>query len=243
MSGSLHLLPVGLGAAEASITHPPHTLQIIESLEYFIVEKAKTTRAELKRLGYKRPVSSARIEELPERLDSTSINRLLAPITAGADGGLMSEAGCPAIADPGALLVRRAHQLDVRVVPHVGPSALLLALMASGLNGQSFAFHGYLPIKEQERTKSIRDLEQESRRLGRTQICIETPYRNAALLASLITECAPSTLLSVARSLTTPEEWICTDTVRGWRERTCPELNRQPTVFLLLAEPDPKARR
>lgn len=244
MNGLLHLLPVGLGPSSVIATHPPQVLETLNSLHYFIAEKAKSARAELKRLGYSHALIETQIEELPEQLNQSAIDALLAPLLAGADGGLMSEAGCPAVADPGALIVRRAHELGIRVIPHVGPSSLLMALMASGLNGQSFAFHGYLPIKSDERTKRIKQLEQESRQMQRTQLFIETPYRNTAMLQGLLETCEPMTRICVARSLTTSEEWIHTATVRDWcaMERK-PDLDRQPTVFLLLAANTGKGHR
>ncbi|WP_018610061.1 SAM-dependent methyltransferase [Uliginosibacterium gangwonense] len=234
-TGHLHLLPVGLGPSDIAASHPAKALAQMDALDYFIVEKAKTARAELKRMGYSHPIQTAEIHELPEKLDRTAIDALLAPLVAGRDGGLMSEAGCPAVADPGALVVRRAHELGINVIPHVGPSSLLLALMASGLNGQSFAFHGYLPQKPDERTQAIRQLEKESAKLQRTQLFIETPYRNMAMLESLLASCAPTTLICVARALTSQNEWVCTRSVAAWKKNGLPDLDRQPTVFLLLA--------
>jgi 16S rRNA (cytidine1402-2'-O)-methyltransferase len=234
-TGALHLLPVGLGPASPAATHPAELLGCFDALDYFIAERAKSARAELKRLGYSHPIQAAEIHELPERLDAASIDALLAPIVSGRAGGLLSEAGCPAVADPGALIVRRAHELQIRVIPHVGPSSLLLALMASGLNGQSFAFHGYLPQKPEERAQAIRHLEHESAKQKRTQLFIETPYRNSAMFASLLDCCAPSTLICVARSLTSPNEWVLTRNIAAWKKHGLPDLDRQPTVFLLLA--------
>jgi 16S rRNA (cytidine1402-2'-O)-methyltransferase len=242
LPGVLHLLPVGLGAAMPAATHPAQVLSCFDSLDYFIAERAKTARAELRRLGYSRPIQAAEIHELPEHLDNRTIAELLAPIAAGRNGGLVSEAGCPAVADPGALIVRGAHERGIRVIPHVGPSSLLLALMASGLNGQSFAFHGYLPQKPEERVQTIRLLERESAKLQRTQLFIETPYRNTAMLASLIDACSPDTLISVARGLTGQNEWIATHTVADWKKHGLPDLDRQPTVFLLLTQGAPSAR-
>lgn len=235
MSGRLHLLPVGLGPSDAARTHPPAVLSCLDALDYFIAERAKTARSELKRLGYSRPIQSAEIHELPETPGARELDALLAPLLSGREAGLVSEAGCPAVADPGALVVRRAHELGICVVPHVGPSSLLLALMASGLNGQSFAFHGYLPQKPEERTQAIKQLERESAKLQRTQLFIETPYRNTAMLASLLEACAPHTLLCVARSLSTSSEWIMTRRAADWKKAGLPDLDRQPTVFLLLA--------
>ena len=156
-------------------------------------------------------------------------------LLAGRDAGLMSEAGCPAVADPGALLVRRAHEAGIRVVPMVGPSSLLLALMASGLNGQSFAFHGYLPVDEEARKKRIKELEAESARLSRTQLFIETPYRNDRMFEALRSTCGPETRLCIARDLTVESEWITTRRIAEWKKAAAPDLAKRPTVFLLLA--------
>lgn len=235
MSGALILVPVGLGPGEHTATHPPESLRQLHRLQHFIVERAKTARAEIRRLGHPAALQSLDLHELPEKPDQAWIDRALAPAATGQDIGLMSEAGCPAVADPGALVVRRAHERAIRVIPLVGPSSLLLALMASGLNGQSFAFQGYLPAKEDERKQRIKQLEKDSARLRQTQLFIETPYRNAAMLDSLLATCAEDTLLCVARALTTPEEWISTATVRAWKKKARPDLSRLPTVFLLLA--------
>lgn len=235
MSAKLHLLPVGISFAQPEQTHPAAVLRQFASINYYIVEKAKSARAELKRLGYPHPIHQADIRELPERLDTASADALLAPVLAGQDAGLISEAGCPAVADPGALIVRRAHALGIHVVPHVGPSSLLLALMASGLNGQGFAFHGYLPAKTEERTQAIRQLERESAKLKRTQLFIETPYRNNAMMESLLASCEADTLLCVARGLSSPSELVSTRRIADWKQASSPDLDRQPTVFLFLA--------
>lgn len=154
---------------------------------------------------------------------------------AGADAGLVSEAGCPAVADPGALLVRRAHERGVKVVPLVGPSSILLALMASGLNGQSFAFNGYLPVDAAARAKRLRELEQLSRKARQTQIFIETPYRNQAMLDTLVATCAPSTQICVAADLTLETETIASRTAADWKKAAAPNLHKRPAIFLLLA--------
>lgn len=154
---------------------------------------------------------------------------------AGHDVGLLSEAGCPTVADPGANLVALAQQENIRVVPLIGPSSLLLALMASGLNGQSFAFNGYLPTRESERAKALRNLESESRRRQQTQICIETPYRNRQFLATALQVCDPATRLTLATDLTLPGESVVTRTIQQWKSQTLPDIERRPTVFLLLA--------
>ena len=162
------------------------------------------------------------------------LDGLLAPLLAGSDAALLSEAGAPAVADPGAALVRRAHRLGIRVAPLVGPSAILLALMASGLEGQRFAFHGYLPVEEAALAKRLKALEADSRRERRTEIFIETPYRNDRLLRLIVATCAPATLLSVAADLTAPTETIATQPIAAWR-REPRAIGKRPAVFLLQA--------
>lgn len=236
MAGRLYLLPASLGDSPWQATLPPQARDIACRIDYFIVENAKSARAELKRLGYPRPLREAEMTEIPREPTDADWLRLLQPVLGGRDAALMSEAGCPAVADPGAGLVRVAHRREIRVVPLVGPSSILLALMASGLNGQSFAFHGYLPIPDKERRSRITVLEQESRRERRTQIFIETPYRNAALLDTLKEVCQPATLLCLAADLTTAAEWIATRTIGQWRRAPAPAIARRPALFLLLAE-------
>jgi len=235
-TGKLILLPVSLGAGSWTTYLPPDVRGAALQLDYFIVENAKTARAELKRLGYEKPLRETRIETLPETPSEADLKALLRPILDGFDVGLMSEAGCPAVADPGAALVRAAHDSDIHVVPLVGPSSLLLALMASGLNGQSFAFHGYLPIEDAERSSTLVALERESARRNMTQIFIETPYRNTRMFCAAIKACASGTLLCVASNLSTPSESVFTRRIAEWRRCAAPPIERQPTVFLLLAE-------
>ncbi|MCK9284248.1 MAG: SAM-dependent methyltransferase [Rhodocyclaceae bacterium] len=235
MSGALYLIPVALGNLPWPDFLPQATRDVACRLSHFVVENAKTARAELKRLGHPIPLREIAVEQLPEQLTQTEIDRLLAPLQDGHDLGLMSEAGCPGVADPGALLVRRAHELGISVRPLVGPSSLLLALMASGLDGQRFAFHGYLPAREPERGKKIGELEKDSRRLQQTQIFIETPYRNAALFHALLGACQTGTRLCVATDLTLPGQFIATHTVAIWKKKPPPVLERRPTVFLLFS--------
>ncbi|GAB2181614.1 SAM-dependent methyltransferase [Denitratisoma sp. agr-D3] len=235
VNGTLYLIPVALGDVPWSLFLPAATREAACRLGYFVVENAKTARAELKRLEHPTPLRELAIEQLPEKLNGADADRLLAPLLAGHDLGIMSEAGCPGVADPGALLVRRAHELGIRVKPLVGPSSLLLSLMASGLDGQQFAFHGYLPAREPERSQRIVALEKESRRLGQTQLFIETPYRNTALFQALLAACQGGTRLCVATDLTLPGETITTKTVAQWKKAAVPPLDKRPTVFLLLA--------
>lgn len=235
MPGTFYLIPAALGDTPWPAYLPAETRDVACRLTHYVAENAKTARAELKRLGHPLPLRELAIEQLPERPTATDIERLLAPLLADHDLGLLSEAGCPAVADPGALLVRRAHALGVRVKSLVGPSSLLLALMASGLEGQRFAFHGYLPAREPERSRRISDLERESARLQQTQIFIETPYRNDALLTALVETCRPATRLCVAADLTLPTEEVISRSIAHWRASPRPDLDRRPTVFLLLS--------
>ncbi len=235
MTGTLYLIPVPLGPSAPQDSLTPGALATIRPLSHFIVEQAKTARAFLKAAGTDKPLQELELKELNEHTKSDALNDLLAPLRAGLDVGLLSEAGCPAVADPGAHLVALAQQENIRVVPLIGPSSLLLALMASGLNGQRFAFQGYLPAKEAERTKALRDLESESRKRSQTQIFIETPYRNRAMFDAILTACQPGTRLTVATDLTQPREMVRTQTLMNWKKQTPPDIERRPTVFLLLA--------
>ncbi|MCK6412053.1 MAG: SAM-dependent methyltransferase [Azonexus sp.] len=237
--GTLYLIPVPLGPSPVADNLPPPVLTTIRPLGHFVVEQAKTARAFLKAVGTDLPLQQLQLSELNEHTRADALKELLIPLLAGHDVGLLSEAGCPAVADPGANLVALAQQHGIRVVPLIGPSSLLLALMASGLNGQCFAFHGYLPAKEPERTKALRDLESESRKRRMTQLFIETPYRNRVLFDSLLATCQPETRLCLATDLTLGSEKILTRKIGEWRQQikkeTPPEIERRPTVFLLLA--------
>lgn len=234
-AGTLYLVPASLGECAIDTIFPGDVLRIARSLPYFIVENAKSARAELKHLGTEHPIQDLDIRVLPREPKQAELDALLAPLVTGQSAGLMSEAGVPAVADPGALLVRAAHATGIRVMPLVGPSSLLLALMASGLNGQSFAFHGYLPVRDPERGRRIAELEQESRKENRTQIFIETPYRNATLFGALLENCRPRTLLCLASELTTAREQIETKPISAWRSGPPPAIEKKPTVFLMLA--------
>ena len=236
MNGTLYLLPTQLGESDWQTVLPAATRESACRLRHFIVENAKTARASLKWLEHPEPLRELSVEQLPEPLQPADIERLLAPLLAGADVGIMSEAGCPGVADPGALLVRRAHELGITVRPLVGPSSLLLALMASGLDGQHFAFHGYLPQREPERSKRIQELEKESRQKQQTQLFIETPYRNDALFDALLKACRPDTLLCVATDLTLATESVSTRRIAEWCRHAKTDFLRRPTVFLLLSE-------
>jgi 16S rRNA (cytidine1402-2'-O)-methyltransferase len=215
-SGTLYLIPVPLGPAAPESCLPPDTLAVARRLDTFVAERAKTARAHLKAMGHPRPLQELSISELNEHTKAGEIAALLAPLKSGKDVGLMSEAGCPAVADPGADLVRAAHRESICVVPLVGPSSILLALMGSGLGGQRFSFHGYLPAKEPERTQKIRKLEKIARKEQSTQLFIETSYRSAALLETLAAALAAETLVSVGADLSLPTQFIKTDSAKNW---------------------------
>jgi len=233
--GTLYLIPVPLGAVSPEMSSPASALARVRPLTHFVVENAKSARAFLKAVGTDAPLQALQLEELNEHTRTEALDRLLAPLRAGHDVGLLSEAGCPAVADPGADLVALAQRENIRVVPLIGPSSILLALMASGLNGQRFAFQGYLPAKEAERAKMLRDLESESRKRRQTQIFIETPYRNRQLLVGILQTCQPATRLTVATDLSLPGESVLTRTIQQWKKQTPPDIERRPTVFLMLA--------
>jgi len=248
--GTLYLIPNTLGASAVEDDNPlsdiiPVDVQALTAkLDYFVAENAKTTRAFLKLIArthpLAKPLQEIQIAELSVNTPAQTLPDLLKPLLDGHDAGLISEAGVPAVADPGANLVRLAHAHNVPVKPLVGPSSLLLAVMASGLNGQSFAFNGYLPIDAAQRTKRIKELEERSRREKQTQLFIETPYRNAPLLDTLANTCQPGTLICVATDLTLPTESIQTQTAGKWKNAVkagkMPDFNKKPTVFLLLAD-------
>jgi 16S rRNA (cytidine1402-2'-O)-methyltransferase len=254
-AGRLYLMPNTLdfgvpGAADADLQEvlPLGVIRIAARLTHWVAENAKTTRAFLKRVDavvpLAQPLQALQITELPRppkgsaanaRAPVASLDFLLAACGDGHDIGLISEAGLPAVADPGAALVQAAHGLGITVVPLSGPSSLLLALAASGLNGQSFAFVGYLPVEAGPRTARIRELEAWSRKAMQTQLMIETPYRNEALLAALTTTLDPATRLSVSCGLTLADGWTRTDTAAGWRARPGSIPKDVPAVFGLLS--------
>ena len=233
--GRLFLLPAPLSEdASAQSVIPDAVLQRIRSLGHFVAENAKTARAWLRTCEHPRPLREIGIAELNEHTPESALGELLAPLLAGNDVGLLSEAGMPAVADPGAALVGAAHARGIPVVPCVGPSSIVLALAASGLDGQRFRFVGYLPVNAGERREALQELERRSSRDRETQIFIETPYRNDALLADALAALKPSTRLAVAASLTSPGEWVRMDRVAGWRSSGA-QVGKRPAIFLLLA--------
>lgn len=235
MAGILYLIPCPLGDTPAEQVLPAHTLAVARRIRHFVVEHPKTARQFLSALKPEHPIQSLHFAELNEHTPASALQALLEPLLAGEDVGIISEAGCPGIADPGADLVNLAHKSGIRVVPLVGPSSLLLAIMASGLNGQCFAFHGYLPVAEPERSQRIAQLETESARRQQTQLFIETPYRNEKLFQALLAKCKPDTQLCIASQLTLADERIETRPVSEWRRLPNPPLHKRPTIFLMLA--------
>lgn len=234
-TGTLHLIPVGLGDAPVG-NWLPHTVQELAGrLDTYIAENAKTARAFLKLVGTVAPLQEITIHTLGPKTNVQEIRKWLAEAARGKEIGLVSEAGCPAVADPGARVAALAHEMGIRVAPWVGPSSILLALMASGLDGQRFAFHGYAPVEPGERAKRLKLWEAESRKHSQSQIFIETPYRNDAMFKALLQALNGRTRLCVARSLTTNEEWIRSYTVEHWKTLPAPDLNKKPTIFLFLA--------
>lgn len=237
MPGTLYLLPNLISAGDPRDSIPQTVLEKTRRIRCFLVEAAKTARATLKAYGHPGPISELRIEEIGHDPDFSKIDSWLAPVLAGEDCAVLSESGCPGIADPGAQIVSRAHELGIRVVPWVGPSSIFLTLMASGLDGQRFRFIGYFPIEADARKKAILDAEKKSSK-SETQLAIETPYRNTQLLNALVETLHPETRLTAAVDVTGADESIRTMKVADWRripetERTLPKL---PTVFAFLAQ-------
>lgn len=226
----LYLVPVALGAEDAPAWLPSATLDAARALRTFFVEDAKSARRFLKAIGHPGPLQSLALHLLNEHTKDDQLEPLLALLQQGVDCGLMSEAGCPAVADPGAKLVRCAHAAGVPVEPLVGPSAILLALMASGMDGQHFEFHGYLPVDKTARAAMLKRLD--ARSADATQIFIETPYRNAALMEALLGQCRGDTLLCIAADLTLPTRLVATRAISDWK-KSPPALDRRPAVFLL----------
>ncbi len=236
-AGSLLLVPTLLGASVPEAVLPERTLALARATIVFLAESAKSARAFLKAIGHPRPISQLTVIEIGHRPDARLIDAWLAPVAAGHDVALLSEAGCPAVADPGAEIIARAHQRGIRVRPLVGPSSLLLALMAAGMNGQRFRFVGYLPQDRQALANTIGELERASRG-NETQLFIETPYRNEKLLQALLEHARPDTQLAVAADLTTNAERVVSLMIMEWQQlppRDRPLLARRPAVFALLA--------
>ncbi|HWZ71881.1 MAG TPA: SAM-dependent methyltransferase [Casimicrobiaceae bacterium] len=233
LPGRLYLVPNLLGVVPPEEVLPQRTIEIARGLNYFVVETPKAARQFIKSLGAVRPIQSIDFATLDVNTPPERVPQLLEPAFNGADLGLLSDAGCPGVADPGALLVAAAHRAGLRVIPLVGPSAVLLALMAAGMNGQQFAFHGYLPVSAQARIEALKALDEAVARNGITQIYIETPYRNDAMLAATLAACRATTELCVAADLTLPTEQVIRRPIAKWRDAAPASLSRRPAIFLL----------
>ena len=232
--GKLYLIPTPLGDNEPAEVLPAGVIERACSLRVFVVEEIRTARRFLSRYGLRGHIAELEFHELNEHSSAADVEALGSLFDRGEDVGLLSEAGLPAVADPGAELVALCHRRGVEVVPLVGPSSLMLALMASGLNGQSFAFCGYVPAKPEERRNALKVLEKQSAAARRSQIIIETPYRNDALLADILQTLSPRTRICVAADITLPTQFIRTDSVAGWRSHV-PAIGKRPCVFIILA--------
>lgn len=228
--GTLYLLPVTLGPSEIEAVIPSRNIAIIKTLIFFISENAKDARAFLKLCAYPE-ISKAQLSELNQHAKKEDIQSFLKPLLEGHDMGLMSDAGCPGIADPGAEIIKMAHEKGIKVVPLVGPSSIVLSIMASGFNGQNFAFNGYLPIDKPEKTKRIKELEQLCIKQKQAQFFIETPYRNQQVFEELLKTLQPKTKLLIATHITLSDECIEVKTVFDWKKSTTPNFAKKPTVF------------
>jgi 16S rRNA (cytidine1402-2'-O)-methyltransferase len=232
--GQLYLIPSTLGSEQALPFIAPSVVEAILPLDYFIVENLRSARRFLKKCGYTKNLDDVTFFELNNRTPVAEYSEMVRPLMNGLDMGLLSDAGVPAVADPGSEIISIAHEKQIKIKPLIGPSSILLALMASGLNGQGFTFNGYLPRKENERIKALKHIEFISKKTGFTQIFMDTPYRNISLLENIVENLSPHTLLCIAVNLTMPDEKIVTQEVSKWRKSNI-SLDKKPAMFLLLA--------
>jgi 16S rRNA (cytidine1402-2'-O)-methyltransferase len=232
VDGTLYLIPVTLGDSPVQHVIPAYVLELLDRLDHFIVEDLRSARRYLKRAGVAKAIDDLSFYLLNEHTPDRAMEAMLAVLKNGNDAGLLSEAGVPAVADPGSGLVALAHRHGIRVVPLAGPSSILMALMASGMNGQSFRFHGYLPVKKSQRMNSLRKIEKTAMETAETQIFMETPYRNMSLLMDILGTCRDNTLLCIAADISLDAETIKTKTIREWKVKL-PDIHKRPAVFLL----------
>lgn len=228
---ALYLIPVTLGDNRTERTLPVYNAEVIRSLRYFVVENLRSARRFLKLVDKQINIDELTFFEMGKHADQAQYSAFLKPLRQGESIGLLSEAGCPAVADPGAEIVRIAQGEGLKVVPLVGPSSILLAVMASGFNGQSFAFHGYLPIEATQRIRRLKQLETQAQSEKQTQLFIETPYRNEKLFKDILSACSPTTRLCVAAGLTTEAEWIKTYSLKEWKKKGLPDLSKIRLFF------------
>lgn len=237
-TGVLYLIPTPLGDYAPELVMPSSVLGIINELDYLIVEQLRTARRLLSKIKINKPIDQIHFFELNKHTARTEALSYLQVIYEGHSVGLLSEAGSPCVADPGAIIVKAAHEAGIKVVPLTGPSSIIMALMASGFNGQSFSFHGYLPIPSDERNKTLKNLEKAASQTGYSQIFIETPFRNNQLLDAIVKVCHPNTMLCVAANISQPDETILTMPVSDWQKFN-PDIHKKPTVFLIWNEKRP----
>jgi 16S rRNA (cytidine1402-2'-O)-methyltransferase len=233
MKGILYLIPSALGESTSPADFPEINLEIIEKLHHFVVEDVRSARRFLKKIIPSVNIDELTFQILDEHTKPGEVAPLLSPILEGENMGILSEAGLPCVADPGALLVSYAHENGVKIVPLTGPSSIFLALMASGFNGQNFAFSGYLPVDKKERITKIRELESSVYQHNQTQVFIETPYRNGQMMEALLETCRSHTRICLAINISMPDETIITRTVEQWKRMKWPEIQKKPAVFLL----------
>ena len=233
MSGTLYLIPNSLGECNLENVLPSVNFEIIRKLKHFIVEDIRTARRFLKKVDKEINIDELQFYTLNKHTSPEEISSYLSPLRTGSDAGIISEAGCPAIADPGAEIVRIAQTQNYRVVPLTGPSSILLALMASGFNGQSFAFVGYLPIQGNERIQALKQLEKRAQYEKQSQLFIETPYRNMKMMEDILNTCQPKTQLCIACDITLETEYIKTKNIAEWKKEKLPDLNKRPCIFLI----------
>lgn len=232
MAGKIYMIPTTLGGEQINDVIPESVQQVIVGLRHFIVEDIKSARRYLRRVDRDFPIDDSTFFELNKRTEVKDLSRFLKPVTEGHSIGVISEAGCPGVADPGAEIVAIAHEKGIRVAPLVGPSSILLALMGSGFSGQEFTFHGYLPKDRKDRIKRLKDFEADTRRSGHTHIFMDTPFRNMNVLDDLLNELADTTLLCIASNITLPDESVWTMNIEKWREKAY-DLSKKPAMFLI----------
>lgn len=232
MAGKLYMVPTTLGGEQVNDVIPQSVQQLVSELRYFIVEDIKSARRYLRRVDRNFPIDESMFFELNKRTELKDLSRFLKPAVEGHNIGVISEAGCPGVADPGADVVALAHEMGIRVAPLVGPSSILLALMGSGFSGQEFTFHGYLPKDRKDRIRRLKDFEADTRRTGYTHIFMDTPFRNMNVLDDLLNELSDTTMLCIASNITFPDESVWSMSVEQWREKAY-DLAKKPTLFLI----------
>ncbi len=230
--GKLYLIPTLLGETEPNCVFPELISKIVDVIDYYIVENEKTARKSIKIVVPNKKQSVLVLFPLNKHTEPTAHKEMMLPLLEGKNMGIMSEAGCPGVADPGAVIVKLAHQLDIQVIPLVGPSSILLALMASGMNGQNFAFTGYLPIEKSEKKLALKNLEKWSFEKNQSQIFMETPYRNNKFLEDILQTLQPNTRLCIAADITLPSEFIKTKTIAEWKKHKI-DLDKRPCIFIV----------